>query len=275
MPGAVKATFKLREDADTSDLSFQFPYADAARESYAAFTALKREGVIPASTRFQFSIPTVVALNMYFAPEDAPIVIPAIERALLSEVNAIVSTIPHDQLAIQFDVAAEIAVVEGYLPNLYGDDLAAVYEMTAQLGAAVPDDVQLGFHLCYGDEPGEDGLGSHFQEPADTSKLVTYANEICRRAPRHVSWIHMPVPIDRDDDAYFAPLAGLDLTPGTELYLGLVHREDGIEGAQRRADAAAKYVKGFGVATECGMGREPQDAIEGLLRTHTEVVVPV
>jgi hypothetical protein len=27
-------------------------------------------------------------------------------------------------------------------------------------------------------------------------------------------------------DAYFAPLAGLKLRPETELYLGLVHRDD-------------------------------------------------
>ena len=37
--------------------------------------------------------------------------------------------------------------------------------------------------------------------------------------------------IERDDDAYFAPLADLQLPAETELYLGLVHRQDGAEGA--------------------------------------------
>jgi hypothetical protein len=37
---------------------------------------------------------------------------------------------------------------------------------------------------------------------------------------RPITHIHMPVPIHRSDDAYFQPLSGLRLKPGTELYLG-------------------------------------------------------
>jgi hypothetical protein len=79
------------------------------------------------------------------------------------------------------------------------------------------------------------------------------------------------VPIERDDDAFFAPLAELALPEGTELYLGLVHREDGAEGARRRIAAAEKVVPVFGVATECGIGRAPEGTTEGILRTHAEV----
>src|SRR5271170_3585457 len=38
----------------------------------------------------------------------------------------------------------------------------------------------------------------------------------------------MPVPRERDDVAYFAPLKVLKLHPRTELYLELVHRTDGL-----------------------------------------------
>lgn len=47
-----------------------------------------------------------------------------------------------------------------------------------------------------------------------------------------------PVPIDRDDDAYFAPLESLLLHEGTELYLGLIHREDGARSAHRDGKAS-------------------------------------
>src|SRR5437899_3212109 len=57
------------------------------------------------------------------------------------------------------------------------------------------------------------------------------------------------------DDAYFAPLKDLQLQPGTELYLGLVHAQDGIEGTKKRIAAAKKYVPKFGVASECGISR--------------------
>ena len=40
-----------------------------------------------------------------------------------------------------------------------------------------------------------------------------------------------------------------------ELYLGLVHAKDGTEGTMRRMEAAAAFVKDFGIAAECGIGR--------------------
>ena len=65
----------------------------------------------------------------------------------------------------------------------------------------------------------------------------------------------MPVPINRDDDAFYAPLEGLKLPPGTELYLGLVHTQDGVEGTHRRIATAEKFVREFGIASECGVSR--------------------
>ena len=37
----------------------------------------------------------------------------------------------------------------------------------------------------------------------------------------------------RHDEAYFEPLRDLELPRDTELYLGLVHRSDGLEGSKR------------------------------------------
>jgi hypothetical protein len=81
----------------------------------------------------------------------------------------------------------------------------------------------------------------------------------------------MPVPRDRDDDRYFEPLRNLKLKSGTELYLGLIHLTDGIEGAKRRAAAAKRVVSDFGVATECGFGRRPPETIPDLIRLHRTV----
>jgi len=81
----------------------------------------------------------------------------------------------------------------------------------------------------------------------------------------------MPVPVARDDDAFFKPIAGLKLSPGTELYLGLVHDADGAEGAGRRAATARKYVKDFGIATECGIARQrTPELVRRLLEIHAE-----
>src|SRR5690606_30047365 len=132
----------------------------------------------------------------------------------------------------------------------------------------VPTDVEVGMHLCYGDA-GE----KHFIEPADTANLVRVANAVLDSAARELSWLHLPVPISRDDEAYFAPLTQLEQVP--ELYLGLVVREDGPDGARARISAARKVLdRDFGVATECGIGRAPEGTTEGILRTHAEVADP-
>jgi hypothetical protein len=65
------------------------------------------------------------------------------------------------------------------------------------------------------------------------------------------------------------------LHPETELYLGLVHFTDGVEGTLKRIKAAQQCVADFGVATECGFGRRPPDSIPALLRIHSQVAEPV
>jgi hypothetical protein len=98
-------------------------------------------------------------------------------------------------------------------------------------------------------------------------------NEILKGAHRPVNWIHMPGPINRDDDAYFAPLRTLRLPKVTDLYFGLLHHEDGVAGAQRRMATASRHVQDFGIATECGMGSSDATQLHSrlMLRPGTRV----
>ena len=123
----------------------------------------------------------------------------------------------------------------------------------------------MGFHLCYGDSGGK-----HFTEPADTGLMVKIANALSENSPRPIQWIHLPVPKERDDSAFFAPLKKLALRPETRLFLGLVHPGDGIEGTRRRMAMAQRFVSEFGIATECGFGRRPPETVPELLRIHAE-----
>jgi hypothetical protein len=81
----------------------------------------------------------------------------------------------------------------------------------------------------------------------------------------------MPVPINRHDDAYFAPLRELRLQPATGLYLGLIHFTDGVEGSRRRLAAARNVIADFGIATECGFGRRAPETLAQLLKIHAEL----
>lgn len=247
-------------------------YADAAIESYAIFRRLRDEGVVPAGARFQVSLPTTVAVvSSFFFGDDRAAIDPVYTAALLAEVDRILAAIPHDDLAIQWDVASEMGVIEaapafGRVMDVWweGDPFPGLVSRLAAFIDAVPTDVEVGVHLCYGDV-----AEKHFFEPSDAANLVRYANAVTAASIRELTWLHLPVPIARDDEAYYAPLAGLDYDG--ELYLGLVHREDGAEGAARRIAVAQRFAPEFGVATECGIGRAPEGTTEGILRTHAEV----
>jgi hypothetical protein len=105
------------------------------------------------------------------------------------------------------------------------------------------------------------------------SDMVEFTNRLLRGLTRSVQLVHMPVPRDRDDEAYFAPLRDLRLKLGTELCLGLVHYTDGLDGTRRRLATAEKFVKDFSIATECGFGRRDPATIPELLRIHAQAAV--
>lgn len=259
--------YVFRDGADPAAVRIEtMGYAAEAIASYQTFAALQAKGVIPGNVRFQVSIPTAVALTNGFVDLPARVSAePVIEDALRREVAEIAETIPHDRLSIQWDVCHEIIGADGGWRLHYDDIIPASVERAARHLGFVPAGIEAGIHLCYGD-PGH----KHIVEPADLGTCVAFANGIAAASPRAVDFIHMPVPRDRSDDGYFAPLDGLALAPETELYLGLVHFSDGIEGTNKRLAAAANHAGAFGVATECGFGRRDPETMPGLLGIHVE-----
>src|SRR4029078_1890906 len=102
------------------------------------------------------------------------------------------------------------------------------------------------FHSCDA-HPGH----KHGVEPTDMGDMVEFANRLIARLKRPVRMIHMSVPRGRNDDAYFAPLEGLETKAGTELCLGLVHHTDGVGGTRARLATAKRFAQDFSIATEC------------------------
>jgi hypothetical protein len=245
-------------------------YAEAALASYPIFAQLRDEGVVPAHARFQVSLPTPVALVHALIEEGDQQAVETLHAAQIrAELDAILAVVPHASLAIQWDTPIEFAILEGVMPTYYAEPRAAIFERLLRWGSWVPAEVELGYHLCYGDDEGK-----HFKEPTDTTLLVEVANHVAEHLNRPLTWVHLPVPQGRADEAYFAPLAGLRLRPETELYLGLIHLDDGAAGAERRIAAARPFVADFGVATECGMGRRPPETIPALLALHAAIAAP-
>jgi ubiquinone/menaquinone biosynthesis C-methylase UbiE len=246
-------------------------YADAASASYRVFARLKRDGLVPVACRFQVCLPTPLApISAFVVPEHQGLLEPVYERRLLDELRVILQDVPHDQLAIQWDTNFEFGMLEGVFPVWFEDVKGGILERLLRLSRLVPPDVHLGYHFCYGDVQHR-----HFKEPADTGKLVEVANALAASPGRPLNWIHLPVPRERVDETYYAPLGALHLRPETELYLGLVHHTDGVEGTARRMEVARRFVSGFGIATECGWGRRPPATVPELLRIHARLSAPI
>lgn len=102
--------------------------------------------------------------------------------------------------------------------------------------------------------------------------MADVGEAILKRIKRTVNWIHLPVPKDRADVAYFEPLRKLVETKQdtTKIYLGLVHEYD-LEGTRELIQAAKKIVPWFGVSTECGMGRRDEEALKSTWHIAKEV----
>lgn len=94
--------FRIRDGIE--ELSFDnLGYADNAIESYALFRKIRDAGTIPASTRFQCSLPFPDSGPSWFFPDpgDLARVLPAYEKALLAELARILEAIPHHDLVLQ------------------------------------------------------------------------------------------------------------------------------------------------------------------------------
>ena len=258
---------RFKSGVDPATVEFPTGYAEAALESFELYTRLQAQDVIGADTLFQVSLPTPMATAyMYVSPSCRDAYLPAYERSLLAALRQILDATPHQRLSIQWDVCQEVLLFEDYFPHRPADYQVQVFAELARLGAAVPSSVDLGYHLCYGSPRDE-----HLVMPKDMGILVEIANGLSERLNRRLDFIHMPVPQDRSDAAYFRPLEGLLLPADTEVILGLIHYDDAA-GGRARSDTARRFLPSFGVATECGWGRTDPARVPGLLESHRRAV---
>ncbi|WP_051162559.1 hypothetical protein [Nocardia brevicatena] len=101
------------------------------------------------------SLPTPIAVIGAFVAGPQAELERRYEARLLDELARIVDAVPAEGLAGQWDCAVEFALFEGVFPSWFGADyptqLEGVVQRLIRLGKAVPEAVDLGYHLCYGD----------------------------------------------------------------------------------------------------------------------------
>lgn len=236
-------------------------YARDAVNAYFIFKSLRAEGTLPAHLRFQVSLPSVnsaVPPRIFADPGDATVVREGFEPALADEIATILRRIPARDLAIQWDCATEMQEAYGTDEDALARNLAPM----ARLNPAIPEDVLLGYHLCFGTLGGWPRFA-----PEDLGGAVRMANAFAAGSGRRVDWLHIPT-LETTDDAFYAPLAGLE-PRGARVYLGLIHN---MASYGERLAAARNVLPEFGVAAYCGLGREDPSSVERVLADHLQAV---
>jgi hypothetical protein len=257
----AQVRFKPGVDPDT--VAFETGYDKAAADSYEVFKRLRQSGAIAAGTRFQVSLPTPHSSGyLYVSGPARQTYFRVYERALLKALANIVATIPAQDLAVQWDVCQEVLAFEGYFKDRPADYKQQTFAMLGRLGEAVPAGIELGYHLCYGSPADE-----HLVQPKDAAILVEMLEGIAAATRRSIEFFHIPVPKERIDDAFYAPLKAWKRPAGAELYLGLLHHNDEA-GDRKRVAVARKFISDFGLSAECGWGRTEPGRLPGLLKGH-------
>lgn len=274
-PPSARPRFRLvteNPDAELQwpDLGYRAAYAD----SYAEFISMRDSGVIPAGIRFQVQYPTpLAAVGSWLVPEDHLRVEASYAQALFADLQELLAVIPAEDLAVQWDVALEFAVIEGQFPSDPALDMGGLADRVARCVDQVPDGVPVGMHLCYGDSGHH-----HFVQPQSLQPQVQFANTVATKAARRVCFISFTVPQDRDNESYFAPLAGLQGTNELDLSFGIVpyHPQDQARGTTDRQvqqiEASLPPGTEWALGTECGMGRMGPDVVLRTLDLHREIL---
>ena len=262
--------FRIRPGA--SELHWDsWPRIDDAIESWRRFRSLRSEGVIPDGVRFQVGLPfPSSALNAFKADfaGDYPVAERAYEELVGRELVRLTSEIPRGELAIQWDMAYETQDIEGVLAWTSEGAWERFAGPVLRLTPQIPEDVLVGYHLCYGTFP-----EWPMYEARDMGLLVRMANFAVSNSGRPVDWVHMAGPryLRSEDRGFFRPLVDLEVGD-TRVFLGIVQPIDGLSGLRRRHATASRYLRDFGVAMYCGFGRQPgADGVE-TMREHRRVV---
>src|SRR5579862_1698675 len=190
---------RVKPGVEPDPAAFKTGYAEMAIQSWGVFERLQRAGIIPPHVKFQVSLPTPIAPTYNnMLPTDRPRLLPALTAHFIAEIGQIAAAIPHDRLAVQWDVCQEVLGWEGYYEPGPVDFRSETLAVLTRIGDAVPGDIELGYHFCYGSPADE-----HCVQPKDTAIMVEMANMVSAGTARPIQFFHMPVPKGRSDDDYF------------------------------------------------------------------------
>ena len=199
--------FGMRDGVDELHWD-SWPRIDDAIASYAVFRDAARQGVIPDGLRFQIGLPfPSSALNAFKADfaRDYPIAERAFEDLVGAGARAADRARSRPRPRDPVGLAYETQDIEGVLAWTSEGAWERFAGPVTRLTPLIPEDVLVGYHLCYGTFP-----EWPMYEARDMSVLVRMANHAVAESGRTVDWLHLAGPryLRSEDERFFAPLRG-------------------------------------------------------------------
>jgi hypothetical protein len=144
--------------------------------------------LLPDGVRFQVEYPTPLAsIGAYIVPEQQQALPGSYEQAMFADLARLLASVPHDEIAVQWDVAVEFGVLEEAFGPGGAQAFDAIIAGLARCGDQVPAEVPVGLHLCYGDYGHE-----HFKQPESLSLQVRVQDAVAAAAGREGSPLNLP-----------------------------------------------------------------------------------
>ena len=265
---------RLAEGASAETIEWpNLGYADEYAKSFATFDAAAGAGHDPGRRPHAAAVPDAAGLDGRHDRARGPARGRArLREALFADLDTLLERLPHERVAVQWDIAVEMGALEGAMGVTM--PMEQIAPGIVRCLERVPGDVPVGLHLCYGDYGHQ-----HWTQPESLQMQVDLLNAVTSAARRRLDFVSFTVPQNRDDSAYFEPLGGLRTGSETELNFALVpyHPADQAPGTTDRQiehiDAAlaasAEGAREWGICTECGMGRADAADVPGLLDLHS------
>ena len=198
---------RFKPGVDPATVAFETGYDKAALASWEVFKRLRDAGAIPRHVRFQVCLPTPQASGyLYVSGPARETYFDVYERAAEGGAGQHRRRRSRRRSCRSSGTSARKCWPSRTISRTGRPHYKKqIFDMLGRLGDAVPAGVEMGYHLCYGSPRDE-----HLVQPKDSAILVEMMEGIAAATQRRIDFLHIPVPRDRTDDAYYAPLEDLE-----------------------------------------------------------------
>ena len=226
----------------------------AAIEAFRHFWATQLDGAIGHDLRFVLAWPTpytlLAAAEPAVPPEEVEAALSRLESAFIAEFTMLLSSLPADQLTLQWSASGELRLWETRGRNIASRSSLPqrVLQGFWTLAQALPANLELGFHYCR-----RDAFSADAAAVADLGQVSRLIGATLSALDRPLGYVHVNVPMRLADLGAFESLLNLVHWPDLEVHLGLARDGGQFEAIAAQLTLARQVLPYAAPSPPCGV----------------------